>query len=126
MKKDFFRCNICGNMVGLIQEGAGEMVCCGEPMDKLNANSKDAATEKHVPVFTINNNEITVVVGDVEHPMTPEHSIQWIMVSQGGLTQRKELTPDDKPAATFSIDAGKPFIVYEYCNLHGLWKAESK
>ncbi|WP_099203761.1 desulfoferrodoxin [Scatolibacter rhodanostii] len=124
--KKFYRCSVCGNIVGLINEGGGELVCCHQPMKLLTANTTDAATEKHVPVFSVNGNQLHVNVGDVDHPMTAEHYIQWIMVSQAGHTQRVELTPEDKPAADFVIKENEPFVVYEYCNLHGLWKAESK
>lgn len=124
--KKFYRCNVCGNIVGLIHEGGGELVCCGKPMALLTANTTDAATEKHVPVFSLDENNLTVTVGDVEHPMLEEHYIQWIMVTQDGHTQRQELAPNEKPQAKFIIDGSKPFAVYEYCNLHGLWKAEQK
>lgn len=124
MEKQIYKCEICGKIVGLIHDGGGELVCCGEPMQLLNANTTDAAQEKHVPAVSVEGNVLTVKVGSVEHPMTPEHYIQWIMVTQGTHTQRAELTPSDKPAASFIIDPAKPYAVYEYCNLHGLWKKE--
>ncbi len=124
--KKIYRCSVCGNIVVQIHEGGGELVCCHQPMTLLTANTTDAATEKHVPVIELNGNKLVVKVGDVEHPMTAEHYIQWIMVVQGEHTQRIELTPEDKPTAEFTVKENTPFVVYEYCNLHGLWKAESK
>ncbi len=122
MKVKFFRCKKCGNIVELIHEGGGELVCCGEPMTALKANTTDAATEKHVPVVNHDGDTLTVKVGSVAHPMTAEHYIQWVaVVTETGIF-RKALNPGEKPEATFCtcIDAAKE--VYEYCNLHGLWK----
>jgi len=125
MEKVFFRCEICGNLVGLVEDGGVPMVCCGQPMTKLVANSRDAAVEKHVPFLTRDGKNLTVQVGETAHPMTPEHYIQWILIMQGNKTQRVELSPEDAPKAEFVLDcADTPFIVYAYCNLHGLWKAE--
>ena len=121
--KSFYRCSICGNLVGLINRGGGELVCCGQPMNLLTANTTEASTEKHIPVLTRDGNNLHVEVGSVAHPMLPEHYIQWICIAQGNLTQRTSLDPGDPPAADFVICDG-PVVVYEYCNLHGLWKAE--
>ncbi|MFZ5975805.1 MAG: desulfoferrodoxin [Bacillota bacterium] len=122
-EKKFFRCNVCGNIVGLIHEGGGELVCCGQPMELLVANTTDASKEKHVPAATREGTKLTVQVGSMPHPMLPEHYIQWIAVSQDNRMQRVSLNPGDAPAAEFIIAEG-PAIVYEYCNLHGLWKTE--
>lgn len=124
--KKFFRCEVCGNIVGLVNEGGGTLTCCGQPMKLLEPNTKDAALEKHVPAYKLDGSTLTVTVGEVLHPMTQEHYIQWIAVYQNKHMQRTELTPDGKPEAVFTIDADEPFTVFEYCNLHGLWKADSK
>lgn len=124
--KKFYRCKICGNIIGVINEGAGQLVCCGQPMNLLEPNTTDAAQEKHVPVYKLEGNKLTVTVGDTLHPMSTEHYIQWIAVSSGKHTQRIELTPECEPKACFNISEDKPFTVYAYCNLHGLWKSESK
>ena len=119
----FFICKHCGNLVGLIHEGGGQLVCCGDPMTELKANTTDAAQEKHVPVVEISGNTVTVKVGSVQHPMEEKHFIQWIYIQteQGG--QRKAFKPGDKPEAVFELTAGDKFVAaYEYCNLHGLWK----
>lgn len=119
----FFICKHCGNLVGLIHEGGGQLVCCDDPMTELKANTTDAAQEKHVPVVEISGNTVTVKVGSVTHPMEEKHFIQWIYIQteQGG--QRKAFKPGDKPEAVFELTAGDKFVAaYEYCNLHGLWK----
>ncbi len=120
----FFVCKKCGNLVGMIHASGAKMVCCGEEMTELVPNTVDAAKEKHVPVITVSGNIVTVKVGAVEHPMTAEHSIQWVYLqtSKGG--HRNCLNPGDKPETTFALTADeKPIAAYEYCNLHGLWKA---
>jgi superoxide reductase len=120
-ERAFFRCEVCGNIVGLIKDGGGELYCCGKPMVKLKANTVDAAKEKHVPVYELNGDTLHVKVGSVPHPMTDEHWIQWIAVEEPDRTQRIILKPGDAPEATFKINGDK-FEVFEYCNLHGLWK----
>jgi len=118
----FYRCEICGNIVGLINNGGGELVCCGQPMKKLEANTTDGAKEKHIPVATRKDGKIYVQVGSVNHPMTEEHYIQWIAVVSKNSTERISLSPGDEPKAVF-VDK-EDVEVYEYCNLHGLWKIE--
>lgn len=127
MASKFYRCSVCGNLVGLIHEGQGQMMCCGQPMTELTANTTDAAQEKHVPVVEFDQaaGVLKVTVGSVAHPMTPEHLIEWIHVQtkKGGMMCH--LTAEDKPEAVFKIaDGDAPVAVYEYCNLHGLWKAD--
>ena len=90
------------------------------------ANTVDAATEKHVPFVKKDGNKIMVSVGEVTHPMTDEHYIEWIILEQGSDVQIKYLTPSDKPEAVFNVVSDEPFTVYEHCTLHGLWSAESK
>lgn len=119
-----FRCKSCGNILVTLVDGGGPLTCCGAPMDELKAGVTDAAQEKHVPALKLEGETLTVQVGDVLHPMTEDHFIQWILVEQGGKVQYVTLTPSDSPHATFRVEAGKPLTVYEYCNLHGLWKAE--
>ena len=122
--KRFFRCEVCGNLVGLIHDGGSQLYCDGQPMTELKPGSVDAATEKHVPVYTLEGYQLHVQVGEVPHPMIPEHWIQWICVTDGNETQRVELNPGDEPKACFTVDPSSPLTIYEYCNLHGLWKAE--
>ena len=124
MEQKFLKCNVCGNLVEQINATAVPIMCCGQPMMELKAGTTDGAAEKHVPVYEVNGNVVTVKVGSVEHPMTPEHYIQWIDIQTTGGIQRVNLTPNDKPEATFTINEGDEVVaVYEYCNLHGLLKA---
>lgn len=119
---EFYRCEICGNMVALIKKGGGTLVCCGQNMTKLAANSTDASTEKHVPVVAKEHDKIKVTVGSAPHPMLPEHHIEWIALTDGEKLEMKYLKPGDEPKAEFDeVSSG---TVYAYCNLHGLWKAE--
>ncbi|WP_094607650.1 Desulfoferrodoxin [Sporomusa silvacetica DSM 10669] len=115
-----FRCSVCGNIVELIKSGGGQLVCCGKPMEKLEANTTDAAAEKHVPVAERRDGKLYVKVGSVEHPMTEAHYIEWIAVTDGIGTQRIFLSSSDKPEAIFCDKENVE--IYAYCNLHGLWK----
>ena len=120
----FFVCKHCGNFVGMIHESGVQMICCGDPMTEVVANTTDAAQEKHVPVITVSGNNVTVDIGSVPHPMTPEHHIAWVYLetTEGG--QRKCLAETGAPKAEFALIPGdKVIAAYEYCNLHGLWKA---
>lgn len=118
---EFYRCELCGNMVALIKKGGGTLVCCGQNMTKLEANSTDAATEKHVPVVSREDGKIKVTVGSAPHPMLPEHHIEWIALVTDDEVKLKYLKPGEEPQAEFTeVPSG---TVYAYCNLHGLWKA---
>lgn len=126
MKKEpkFYVCKHCGNVVTFINESGAQLTCCGEHMTQIVPNTVDAAVEKHIPVVTIEDGIVTVEVGSVEHPMTPEHFIQWIYIETDKGFQMKYLTPEDKPKAVFSLKNEEVIAVYEFCNLHGLWKKE--
>ncbi len=120
----FFICKHCGNLVTFIKESGAPLTCCGEAMTEIEPNTVDAATEKHVPVVTLDGNTVTVEVGSVEHPMIPEHFIQWIYIQTDNGFQIKYLEPGDKPKAIFALNDEKVVAAYEYCNLHGLWKKD--
>lgn len=122
-RNEIYKCEKCGNMVEVVNEAAGELTCCGAPMTLLKENTVDAATEKHVPVIEKIEGGYRVTVGEVEHPMTEEHYIQWIELITPTEVLRKYLTPSDKPVAEFKT-CEKEVCAREYCNLHGLWKAE--
>jgi superoxide reductase len=124
MKKEpkFYVCKHCGNVVTFINESGAPLVCCGDKMTQIVPNTTEAATEKHLPVVVVEGSKVTVTVGSVEHPMTPEHYIQWIYLETENGFQFKYLTPEDKPTAVFAVEGEKPVAAYEYCNLHGLWK----
>ena len=119
---NFYRCERCGNIVALLRSGGGTLACCGQAMTKLEANTSDGAKEKHVPVVTRQNGKLRVQVGSVLHPMLPEHHIEWIALVSGERLEFHYLKPGEQPIAEF--DDAKSGTVYEYCNLHGLWKAE--
>lgn len=117
-----FKCEICGNIVELLHEGAGELVCCNQPMKLMKENTVDAAKEKHVPVVEKTANGYLVKVGSVAHPMEEKHYIEWIELIADGKACRQFLNPGDKPEAFFQIEA-KDVFAREYCNLHGLWRS---
>ena len=121
-KVAFYRCELCGNMVALIKEGGGTLACCGQDMTKLDANTVDASKEKHVPAIAKEDGKIKVAVGSTLHPMLSEHYIEWIALVSGSRVEFKLLKPGEEPKAEFAEAASG--AVYEYCNLHGLWKAE--
>jgi superoxide reductase len=121
MAVKFYRCRYCGNVIQKVVDSSVPVVCCGEKMEELVANTVDAAVEKHVPVVTkLDDCTIKVEVGSVAHPMLPEHHIAFVYVEteNGGI--RINLT--DKPEDVVCTCGAKPIAVYEYCNLHGLWK----
>ncbi|MBQ0033377.1 MAG: desulfoferrodoxin [bacterium] len=119
----FYKCEICGKIVAMVKETPVDTMCCGQAMRELVPGTTDGATEKHVPVYTLEGNTVKVKVGSVEHPMTDAHHIEWIAIETENGNQRKELKPGDKPEATFAlVPLDKVKSVYEYCNLHGLWK----
>ena len=121
----FFRCDHCGNFVGVINDAGVPMMCCGQKMTEVVAGTTDAAVEKHVPVVTVDGNIVKAVVGSVEHPMSEEHYIEWIALETEKGVQRKTLKAGDAPAAEFALTADdKVVAAYAYCNLHGLWKSE--
>ncbi len=119
--KQVYRCPICGNIVEVVHPAGGTLSCCGQPMQLLKENSQDAALEKHVPVVEKIEGGWRVTVGSVEHPMLPEHHIEWIELITDDKIMRKYLKPGDKPMAEFMTEATE-VTAREYCNLHGLWK----
>lgn len=116
-----YRCNVCGNITGVLRAGAGELVCCGQPMELLIEKTDDVGQEKHVPVVEKTENGFLVKIGSVPHPMEEKHYIEWVELIIDGASYKKFLKPGDKPEAEFCVK-GENAIVREYCNLHGLWK----
>lgn len=120
----FYKCSHCGNIVAYVQDNGPKVVCCGEEMNELVPKTADSATEKHVPMVAVDGNLVTVTVGSTLHPMEEKHSIQWIALETEQGNQRKTLKPGQEPTLTFALTPGdKVVAAYEYCNLHGLWKA---
>ena len=118
---EVYKCELCGNIVGVLHGGEGELVCCGQVMSLLTENTVDAAKEKHVPVVEKIDGGVRVKVGDVAHPMEEKHYIEWIEVMAGSSYFFKFLNPGDTPEAEFKTDAAD-VSARAYCNLHGLWK----
>lgn len=122
-KLQVYKCGICGNIVEVLHEGKGELVCCNRPMKLLVENTVDASREKHVPVIERTASGVRVKVGSASHPMEEKHYIEWIEVIAGGKVCRRMLKPGEAPEAEFAVDAGAEVTARESCNLHGLWKA---
>jgi len=116
-----YKCEICGNIVEVLHEGKGELVCCGQPMKLFVENTVDAAKEKHVPVVEKTDKGVKVTVGSIPHPMEEKHYIEWIEIIADGKAYRQFLKPGDAPEAVFDINGDK-VTAREYCNLHGLWR----
>ena len=124
MEQKFYICAHCGKIVALVKESGVPVMCCGDKMEEIIPGTVEASREKHIPVFAVNGNVVTVVVGEVSHPMTSEHYIQWVSIQTKEGNQRKALKPGDAPVISFALcDGDEVVAVYAYCNLHGLWKA---
>ncbi len=124
MESKFYICEHCGNIIEMVKNVGVPVMCCGQKMKELVPGTTDAAFEKHVPDYKVEGNRVTVNVGSVEHPMMPEHYIEWVALQTKQGVQRKVLRPEDKPSVCFAIcDGDEVEAVYAYCNLHSLWKA---
>lgn len=119
-RNEIYKCVICANIVKVLHNGA-VLSCCEQPMNLIKENTTDASVEKHVPKVESIKEGYKVTVGEVEHPMTAEHNIEWIQLIVGDEVCTKYLKPGELPVATFKTDA-KQVIARAYCNLHGLWK----
>ena len=124
-KLSIYKCNKCGNVIEVVHEGPGSLVCCGEDMVLLAENTTDAAQEKHVPVIEKIDGGYKVTVGSVAHPMEEKHYIEWIeLLTDDGKAYRQFLKPGSEPVAIFKVD-NSAVSAREYCNLHGVWKASN-
>lgn len=125
MKRKFLICRHCGNLVEMIEDSSANITCCGEVMEEIVANTTEAATEKHIPVYTENENEVTITVGETIHPMEDNHYIKWINVETNKGHYHFNLKPGMDPIVKFRKDATENILrIFSYCNLHGLWKNE--
>ena len=123
MEQKFYVCKHCGKIIAVVKESGVPVMCCGQKMTEIVPGSVDAAAEKHVPVWTVEGNTVKVKVGEVAHPMLPEHYIEWVSLQSKCGNQRKQLRPGDAPEVSFALtDGDEVEAVYAYCNLHGLWK----
>ena len=118
----FYICSHCGNIIAYVKDQGVPVMCCGQKMEELVPNTTDAAVEKHVPVISVEGNQVTVKVSSVEHPMADVHYIEWIALEAEGRLEVHYLEPGMKPT-TFFAGGSKTGTVYAYCNLHGLWSA---
>ncbi len=124
MKMKYYKCVKCGSIATFIGRGCDSISCCGEQMQELVAGTTDAAREKHVPVVEIDGNTVNVKVGEVAHPMVPEHFIPWIALETSQGVQIRKLEPGQEPKASFALAEGETCeAALAYCNLHALWKA---
>lgn len=125
MEQKFYKCEHCGNIIAFVKDSGVPVMCCGQKMVEIIPGTVDAAKEKHIPVYSIDGNNIVVYVGAVEHPMTEQHYIEWVVIQTKKGRQKRILQPNDKPQACFKLcEDDELQAVYAYCNLHGLWKTE--
>ena len=124
----FYKCKHCGKLIVMFDKmDCCPTICCGEPMEELTANTEEAAFEKHIPVIEEKDNKVVVKVGEVAHPMLPEHFIGLIVLHTDQGYKVKHLKAGEAPMATFALlDNEIVFSAYAYCNLHGLWKTASE
>ena len=117
-KKQIWECNICGNIIEILHEGADALVCCKQPMNLQKENTVDVSQEKHIPIIEGKN----IKIGTIEHPMAKEHHIEWVeAIGIDGESCKIFLKPEDKPETEFNFE---PASARAYCNLHGLWKSK--
>lgn len=125
MEMKFYRCSHCGQIIAIVKDTGVPVECCGEAMKEIIPGTTDASHEKHIPVFEVRDGIVNVTVGSVEHPMTPEHYIEWIAIQTVNGNQRKALQPGDAPKASFALLGDDEVVaVYAYCNMHSLWKSQ--
>ena len=122
--KEIYKCKVCGNIVEVLHSGPGELVCCGQKMDLLiEKKQEQGLEEKHLPIISQEDDNVKIQVGEIEHPMTNEHHIEWIEIQTKNKTIRRTLNFDEKPITSVSniklVDIER---IRTYCNLHGLWE----
>lgn len=125
MKQQFYRCPVCGNIIAKVNDSGVPVHCCGKPMQEIIPGTVEASREKHIPEYKVEGNMVYVTVGSIEHPMIPEHYIEWISLQTKYGNQRRLLKPNEKPQTCFALCEGDEVeAVYAYCNLHDLWVKE--
>ena len=124
MELKFYRCEHCGNIIAKLKDAGVPVVCCGQKMEEIVPGVTEGAAEKHIPVWQIERDRVKVRVGSADHPMLPEHYIEWICLQTNRGFQCRQLHPGEEPAACFGLCEGDAVeAVFAYCNLHSLWKA---
>jgi len=124
-KNQIYKCNICGNIVSVVEAHEGQLVCCNQPMNLLEEKtSSQEGKEKHVPIIETSDGKVTVRVGSIPHPMEDNHYIEFIQLLKNGIViAEKQFQPGEEPVATFCIDNNENIIARELCNVHGLWRS---
>lgn len=127
MSVRFFECDICHNMIEMVNSSGVNIVCCNQDMTELKPNSVDADLEKHVPHYEKGGSVFKVKVGETMHPKTEDHHIMWVVLETNRGVYRKDIPVGDDPVVDFILLNGEePLNVYAYCNIHGLWVREVK
>ncbi len=124
-RNEIYKCDVCGNVVSVVEEHIGKLVCCNKEMKLIEEiGAEHEGKEKHVPVMEIDGETVKVTVGIVHHPMEESHYIELIqLVKNGEVIQEKVLRPSDEPIAEFcNVKDTSNISARAYCNLHGLWK----
>ena len=125
MEVKFYKCMHCGNIAIKVVDSGVPLVCCGEQMVELVPDTQEAALEKHIPAVEVEGDRIHVNIGSIDHPMIEEHHIMFICLVKEDAYEIHPLSAGDSPCCDFYISDGeKPLAVYEYCNIHGLWKCD--
>ena len=120
--KKYYRCNICGNIVEMVEDSGNNPFCCGEAMHEMTPGKTEASVEHHIPQYTLCDKKIDVCVGAQPHPMTDAHKIKWIALETDCGFYYKYINPEKPAKVRFKLcDGEKPLAIYTYCNLHGLW-----
>ena len=120
-----YKCEICGNVVSVIEDGGVAIECCGQEMTLLEEKtSEQEGKEKHVPVIEIDGGKVVVNVGSVPHPMEEKHYIELVQLLKGeDIIAEKRLKPGQEPIAEFCVDDTEGLTARELCTVHGLWKS---
>ncbi len=128
-RTEIYECKVCGNVIEILETGNGTLVCCDEPMEKLNPTvTEKEGYEKHLPVISKKDDELIVRVGEIEHPMQEEHYINTIQIIENDVViAEKSLKPGVQPKAIFylkEINSKQNLSVRIFCNIHGVWVKE--
>jgi len=121
IKMEVYKCMKCGNIVEVLHQGNGDLMCCGEKMILIDANTVEASKEKHIPFIEERENENIIRIGETPHPMTSDHYIEWMEV----MTDRENIKTFFSPGDKAEISLHKRFNIVSaraYCNQHGLWR----
>lgn len=121
-RSEVYKCEVCGNIVEVMQGGVGQLVCCNQPMKLMKENTVEASLEKHVPVIEKTTEGFKVKVGSAAHPMEEKHYIAWIELMLDGKNYIQFLKPGEVPEAFFAVKGDNP-TAREYCTIHGFWKS---